>query len=70
LRPPPSGGSSDPSFARKLFIDAHASTSVPSTEKWSLDNSVLTRGPARIADRNFPAISPSSSRSRFFENTE
>jgi hypothetical protein len=29
---PPAGGSSAPSFGRKLFIDAHASISVPSTE--------------------------------------
>jgi hypothetical protein len=36
LAVPPSldaGGSSDPSFGRKLFIDAQASISVPSTEK-------------------------------------
>jgi hypothetical protein len=40
LRPPPVGGSSDPSLGRKLFIDAQASISVPSTEKCSAD----TRG--------------------------
>ena len=34
FRPPPCGGGSpEPSFGRKLFIDAQASTSVPSTEK-------------------------------------
>jgi hypothetical protein len=33
LRPPPAGGSSEPSFGRKLFSDAQASISVPSTEK-------------------------------------
>jgi hypothetical protein len=30
---PPSGGSPEPSFGRKLFTDAQASMSVPSTEK-------------------------------------
>ena len=34
------------------------------------DNSRLTSGCVRIAARNLAAISPSSSRSRFFENTE
>jgi len=38
--------------------------------KWSLDSSRLTRGCARIADRNRAATSPSSSRSRFFEKAE
>jgi hypothetical protein len=33
LPPPEAGGSPEPSFGRKLFIDAHASTNVPSTEK-------------------------------------
>jgi hypothetical protein len=42
LRPPPNGGSPEPFlgsspedglFGRKLFIEAHASISVPSTEK-------------------------------------
>jgi hypothetical protein len=32
LRPPP-GGSLTPSFGPKLFIEAQASISVPSTEK-------------------------------------
>ena len=49
---------------------AHASISVPSTEKWSVDRSFFTVGCASTADRNFAAMSPSSSRSRFFENTE
>jgi hypothetical protein len=31
--PAAAGGSPEPSFGRKLFIDAQASTSVPSTEK-------------------------------------
>jgi hypothetical protein len=71
LRPPPplsppSGGS----FGLKLFIEAQASISVPSTEKCSLDRSFFTRGWASTAPRNFAAISPSRSRSRFFEKTE
>jgi len=34
FRPPPTvGGSPELSFGRKLFIDAQASISVPSTEK-------------------------------------
>jgi hypothetical protein len=70
LRPPPAGGSSEPSFGRKLFIDAHASISVPSTEKCSLDRSFVTRGCESTAARNFAAMSPSSSRSRFFEKVE
>src|SRR5262249_20285933 len=63
---PPSGGS----FGLKLFIEAQASISVPSTEKCSLESSRFTRGRARTALRNFAAISPSSSRSRFFEKVE
>ena len=44
-----------------------ASISVPSTEKCSLGNSRFTRCNAWIDDRKRPAISPSSNRSRFFE---
>jgi hypothetical protein len=33
------GGSSEPSFALKLFIEAQAAICVPSTEKCSSDNS-------------------------------
>jgi hypothetical protein len=51
-------------------IEAHASISVPSTEKCSLDNRRLTRGWARTAVRNLAAISPASTRSRFFEKVE
>jgi hypothetical protein len=54
----------------KLFIDAQASISVPSTEKWSVLKSRFTRGCAKTALRKFAAISPFSSRSRFLENTE
>jgi hypothetical protein len=75
--PPPEGGSSilfsglsSVPFGVKLFIDAQATISVPSTEKWSLLRSRFTRGCASTAARNFAATSPSSSRSRFFEKTE
>ena len=44
LRPPPAGGSSDPSRGLKLFNEAHASISVPSTVKCSVDSSFFTRG--------------------------
>jgi hypothetical protein len=54
----------------KLFSDAHASIKVPSTEKCSLDNSRFTRGWASTAARNLAAMSPCSSRSRFFEKLE
>ena len=60
----------DPSRGLKLFIEAQASISVPSTEKCSVDRSFFTRGCASTAARNFAAISPSSSRSRFFEKVE
>jgi hypothetical protein len=56
LRPGPSLSLSLPSFLRKLLIDAHASISVPSTEKWSLDSSRFTFGCASTAARNFAAI--------------
>jgi hypothetical protein len=57
-------------LGRKLFIEAQASMSVPSTLKCSLDRRRLTRGWARTAARNLEATSPARSRSRFFENTE
>ena len=66
---PGAGGSPEPSFGRKLFIDAQAWISVPSTEKCSSDKSALTLGCASTARRNLAAISPSSSRSRFLVNT-
>ena len=43
LRPGP-GGEPEPSFVRKLFIDAQASISMPSPEKCSLESSALTCG--------------------------
>jgi hypothetical protein len=57
-------------FGLKLFIDAQAWIKVPSTEKCSLDSSRLTRGCDSTASRNLAAISPSRSRSRFFEKLE
>jgi hypothetical protein len=59
-----------PPLALKLFIDAQASTSVPSTLKCSFDKSRFTRGCASTADRNRAAISPSSRRSRQREKVE
>src|SRR5208282_487169 len=64
--PPASGGS----CGLKLFIEAHASISVPSTEKCSLDSSRFIRGWVSTAVRNLAAISPSNSRSRFLEKVE
>jgi hypothetical protein len=66
---PGAGGSPLPSFGRKLFIDAHASINVPSTEKCSAESSGFTCGSARIAVRKPRAMSPSSRRSRFLVNT-
>src|SRR3954447_5431971 len=70
LRPPVGGGSSASPRGLKLFIEAQASTGVPSTEKCSLERSLLTRGCARRAAKNAAATSPARSRSRFFENVE
>ena len=44
-------------IAGTLGCFAHASISVPSTEKWSLEISRFTFGWARTAGRNFAAIS-------------
>jgi hypothetical protein len=70
LRPPPALGGSAPSFGLKLFIEAQAWISVPSTEKWSVLSRRFTRGCAKTALSNFAATSPSSNRSRFLENVE
>src|SRR5215469_4250343 len=51
-----------PSFGRKLLVLAHASSSVPSTEKCSPDSSTFTFGCASTAARNLVAISPASKR--------
>ena len=67
---PGAGGSSEPSLAQKLFRLAHASISVPSTEKRSSDRNRLTLGRRSTASRNLAATSASSSRSGFFENVE
>ena len=57
------------SFGRKLFIEAHASISVPSTVKCSLLIRPRTAAPApRPPRRTRLATSCSSSRSRFCEN--
>ena len=49
------GGSSEASLARTLFIEPHA-TSLPSTEKCSSDRNRLTSGWRRTASRNLAAI--------------
>jgi hypothetical protein len=67
---PGEGGSPEPSFGRKLFIDAHAFRSVPSTEKCSALNSPFTSGAPSSEQRNRCPISWVSRRSRFFEKVE
>src|SRR5204862_910370 len=72
LRPPPlfsDGGLPSWSFGTKLFMLAQASISVPSTEKCSLDSSLRTCGRFSTPAKNLAAISPSSNRSRFLQNT-
>src|SRR5688572_8560510 len=44
---PGAEGPPEPSFGRKLFIDAQASISVPSTLKCSVDSRLLSGGRAR-----------------------
>ena len=63
LAPPSS--SPLPSLGRKLLCEAHASISVPSTEKCSSDNSGLTCGWFRSSVMNLANTSPFCSRSRF-----
>src|SRR5258707_1688277 len=58
-----------PSLGRKLFCEAQASISVPSTEKCSSDNSGLTCGWFKSLVMNLANTSPLCSRSRFFVNT-
>src|SRR6266702_3545780 len=48
---PGAGGSPEPSFGLKLFMLAHASINVPSTEKCSSDSKGSTFGSTRIAAR-------------------
>src|SRR6516164_5648270 len=67
LAPPSS--SPLPSLGRKLFCEAQASISVPSTEKCSSDNSGLTCGWFKSLVMNLANTSPLCSRSRFFVNT-
>jgi hypothetical protein len=62
---PASGGGPEPSFGRKLFVLAQASSSVPSTVKCSLESSARTLGRASTVARKRAATSPASSRSRF-----
>ena len=55
-------------LAAKLFCDAQASISVPSTEKCSSDKSGFTWGWFRSLVMNFVKMSPFWSRSRFLVN--
>ena len=55
---------------RKLFIDAQALSSVPSTEKCSALRSPFTSGRPRREDRNSCAISGVTRRSRFLQKVE
>src|SRR5665647_3931422 len=61
----PPSSSPLPSLGRKLFCEAQASISVPSTEKCSSDNSGLTSEWLRSLAMNFANTSPFCSRSRF-----
>jgi hypothetical protein len=63
------GGSTGPSFGQELFIEAQASISVLSTEKYSIDKSLLTCGKASGAVRISRTASASSRRSRLRVNT-
>ncbi len=68
----PPGSSSDGvsvAFGWKLFMEAQAFTSVPSTEKWSSDKSGATSRWARIAAITLRDIPVVSSRSRFLVKT-
>jgi hypothetical protein len=56
-------------FGWKLFTDAQALTSVPSTEKWSSDRSGATSRWARIAAITLRDISVVRSRSQFLVKT-
>jgi len=71
LRPPSrAGGSPEPSLGLTLFIEAQPQSACPPPRS---DRSTKASSPwAAPAPRpgTFAAMSPSSSRSRFFENTE
>lgn len=68
-RPGSSSGGIFPALGWKLFIDAHALTSVPSTEKCSSDSRGATSRWARIAAITLRDISVVSSRSRYLLKT-
>ena len=57
-------------MGRKLFSEAHASISVPSTVKCSSDRRFAERACERTFSKNFFATSEASSRSWFWENVE
>lgn len=62
---PSSSGGFASTFGWKPFINAQALTRVPSTEKWSSDNSGATSRCAKIAAITLRDISDVSSRSQF-----
>ncbi len=65
----PTGGPvGGPSLGLKLLCDAHASNSVPSTEKCSLDTQRRSLASSTTAAKNASATSCSKRRSRFFVN--
>src|SRR5712692_5085491 len=66
----PDAGGGGPSLGTKLLSEAHARTSVPSTEKCSEESSPCARAWATTPSNNTPAASCSMRRSRFLENVE
>ena len=68
----PIGPAPSPSrfLGRTLFIDAHASSSVPSTVKFSHDISFRRRASSKTRWKNCCAMSCSKSRSLFLEKVE
>jgi hypothetical protein len=67
---PAGGGEPAPaafSLGTKLFSEAQASTSVPSTVKCSSESKGATSRCSRMTFRNLRAMSASSRRSRFFQ---
>ena len=61
-------GSAAPELIESGFTLENADA--PSTEKWSVLSRRFTRGCAITALNSLAAMSPSSRRSRFFENVE
>ena len=64
LRPPSSGGGRVPSFRTKLFIEAHASINVPSTEKCSSDSNCCHSASSHTRSKHTRLMCAFSKRSR------